>query len=256
MNFLKSAALFAIDKVTKVNSPLAVSTVGKIVRSSDDQDIKDRGFNGLLGMKGNFYAYRKAIEIFGQEDNHAFILINKIMRDVKKEDRTSLLLFCLDENNSTEVKQEIFTSLCDLSQSEDMATALDAQETVAALFYQRDEYGKYTNIAHLAAVLENAAKKTQSPASLMPLFAAVTNPKSGLADFVDAKFSQRNLQDHECGYKLIDLRAVFERIETRYKERGYKAPPLSDVYAMLRTAAALEEEIGQVYADKFGLDRS
>jgi len=332
MSFFKSAAFFAIDAVTKVDSPRAVAAVRGIIFEYDhhvdpnkqaakkdffkvvdhackvvmatqrldhsakflvemlhslnananitdkllnpsstdyDQDVvvralydvacekKDpltleRTFSAFLKI-GTWSAYDHAIDLVGNQDEYAEKLIDQILHNAP-DNKINLLENCMRVNRSEPVQKKVFAAFCELSKSEDEIVAKGAKDAAVEMLYERKRDGQYLNIDALAPVLEEVAKKTQSPAPLMPLFAAVTNPNDGLKEFVNAKYSQRHLQDNEG--KLIDLRAVFERIETRYKERGYKAPPLSDVYAMLRTAAALEEEIGQVYADKFGLGRS
>ncbi|OFW88726.1 MAG: hypothetical protein A3J37_05515 [Alphaproteobacteria bacterium RIFCSPHIGHO2_12_FULL_45_9] len=331
MSFLKSAALFAIDTVTKVDSPGAVAAVRGIIFeyahhvSPDDQPAKkdffkvidhackvvmdtqrldhsakflvemlhslnvnvpdkllnssstdydqdvvvralydvandkkdpltlDRAFSAFLQI-GTWSAYDHAIDLMGKQDEYAEKLIGQILHNAP-DNKISLLENCMRVNRSAPVQKKVFAALCELSKSEDAIVAEDAQDVAVEMFYDRKEDGQYLNIADLAPVLEEVAKKTQSPKSLMPLFAKVTCPQNGLADFVEVRFLRKTQENSLKPDTTINLMAVFERIDRNNGDKGYPTP-LSKIYAMLRSSASMKKEIGSVHTDLFGLDRA
>lgn len=334
MSFLKSAALFAIDTVTKVDSPRAVAAVRGIIFeyahhvSPDDQPAKkdffkvidhackvvmdtqrldhsakflvemlhslnvnvpdkllnssstdydqdvvvralydvandkkdsltlDRAFSAFLQI-GTWSAYDHAIDLMGKQDEYAEKLIDQILHNAP-DNKISLLENCMRVNRSAPVQKKVFAALCELSKSEDAIVAEDAQDVAVEMFYDRKEDGQYLNIADLAPVLEEVAQKTHSPQSLMPLFAEVVYPENGLQDFVEARFFRKHSPNSEKPDTTINLMAVFERIDTRNREKGYPTS-LSRIYGLLKDTVSTREkmldQVDRLYGEVFSFEK-
>lgn len=261
---LAERAMDTILKIEKKNGfgdRIAIDCLGRVLASNDKLAIKRMALEKLCTIGSN-EAYRQAIDGIQTISNSKAqeYLIDSIVQS-QADDKLSLLLKCQSQGIvvSTPSKRKVFAAFCELSKIPDdadtnvKASARKAAEAAAKMFYETKD-GEYLNMGDLAQVLLGVSQRNPSPASMKPLFAAVSNPEKGLRAFVEAEFSEARLQGKTPAITTPDLRVVFGKIDAENAEKGCETP-LKKIYIGLCSAAVRVRATSRDYATAFDLDK-
>jgi len=254
-------AILKLEADNNLGNAASIDCLGKVLVLNDTLAIKKKALEKLCAI-GSKEAYRQAIDGIQAISNSKAqeYLIDSIVQS-QADDKLSLLLKCQLQGIvvSTPSKRKVFAAFCELSKISDdadtnvKASARKAAEAAAKMFYETKD-GEYLNMGDLAQVLLGVSQRNLSPASMKPLFAAVSNPEKGLRAFVEAEFSEARLQGKTPAITTPDLRVVFGKIDAENAEKGCETP-LKKIYIGLCSAAVRVRATSRDYATAFDLDK-
>ena len=228
---------------TAYDKEIVANALYNFARNKTDTELLKRAFDAFLEI-GTWDAYDNAIEIFGQDNERAQVLIDNIMQS-EVEHQDNLLASCYRKNDSSKKKKKIFAALCELSKSEEGKVAEPAEDLAVKMFYEYRD-GEYSNIADLAPVFEDIAKKNSIPVALKHLFNKISDPEKELEAYVEARALRNAPENSEKPDTTINLMAVFERVDKRNAENG-QATNMAEVYGKLRSAVLLRKEAVDIH---------